>query len=78
MASLYKLVKDRHQIANVTGGVGALFFGTVAAFISATFVIKWLLKYVATNDFKPFAYYRIYLGIFLLLLVFLGIISNSI
>lgn len=78
LASVYKLFKARHDLGSIPGGAGALLFGTIAAFISAQFVVKWLLKYVSKNDFKPFAYYRIYLGGFLLLLVFLGIISNSI
>jgi undecaprenyl-diphosphatase len=36
--------------------------GFVAAFISALWVVRWLLKFVSHNDFKPFAYYRIIFG----------------
>jgi undecaprenyl-diphosphatase len=78
LASAYKLFKARHAIGTVPGGAAALLFGTIAAFASASFVIKWLLKYVANHDLKQFAYYRIYFGVFLLLLVILGLLSNSI
>jgi undecaprenyl-diphosphatase len=37
--------------------------GLVAAFVSAFVVIRWLVRYVATHDFKPFAWYRIAFGL---------------
>jgi undecaprenyl-diphosphatase len=37
--------------------------GLVAAFVSAFIVIRWLIRYVATHDFKPFAWYRIAFGL---------------
>lgn len=66
LAGLYKLAKDRDQIAYVSGGGVALLAGTIAAFITALLVISWLLKYVSNHNFKPFAYYRIMLGIVIL------------
>ncbi len=77
LASLYKLLKNRNQIAQLPGGGVALIMGTLAAFVSATIVIKWLLKYVAHNDFRAFGYYRLYLGILLLILVALRVVSNT-
>ena len=41
--------------------------GLAAAFVSAFIVIRWLIRYVATHDFKPFAWYRILFGIVVLL-----------
>lgn len=67
LASGYKLVKNGDQIANISGGAPALIVGTVVSFISALAVVNWLLKYVSRNDFKPFAYYRIILGIIILI-----------
>ncbi len=69
LAGLYKLVKEGDKIDQVTGGSTALIVGTITAFISALLVIKWLLHYVARNNFKPFAYYRIVLGIAILLVL---------
>ena len=48
--------------------------GVVASFITS-FVIGWLLKYVAKHDFKIFAYYRIILG--LLILISLLVLDRS-
>ena len=62
LASLYKLVKERHTLGSLPGGAFALLFGTFAAFVSALLVVGWLLKYISRNDFKPFAYYRILFG----------------
>ncbi|MHB9154606.1 MAG: undecaprenyl-diphosphate phosphatase [Endomicrobiales bacterium] len=36
--------------------------GFIAAFISALWVVRWLIRFVSHNDFKPFAYYRIIFG----------------
>lgn len=69
LASVYKLIKGRDELSALPGGIPALVCGIIAAFISALFVVSWLLKYVSTHDFKPFAYYRILFGIFLLILL---------
>lgn len=74
LASTYKLVKGRDQLSSLPGGATALLFGVVAAFFSALIVVSWLLKYVSTHDFKPFAYYRIVFGAFLLVLLAVNIL----
>ena len=40
--------------------------GTVFAFFSALACVHWLIRYVATHDFVPFAWYRIAFGIVVL------------
>ena len=40
--------------------------GFITAFISALVVIKFLLRYVATHDFRAFAWYRIVFGVIVL------------
>lgn len=42
--------------------------GMVFSFISALIVIKWLIRYIKTNDFTLFGYYRILLSIIYYLL----------
>lgn len=69
LASGYKLVKDGDKISQVSGGSPALIIGTIAAFVSALIVVKWLLHFVARNNFKPFAYYRIGFGVLILLVL---------
>jgi undecaprenyl-diphosphatase len=46
--------------------------GGATAFISAFIVIRWLVRYVATHDFKPFAWYRIAFGLLVLATAGLG------
>ena len=45
-----------------------LLLGTVVSGIVAWFAIRWLLRYVANNSFVPFGYYRIGIGILVLVL----------
>ena len=40
--------------------------GLAASFASAFVVIRWLVRYVATHDFRPFAWYRIVFGLVVL------------
>lgn len=69
LAGGYQLYSGRDNLDSVAGGGPALLAGTVAAFVAALFSIRWLLSYVAQRDFKPFAYYRIILGIIILLTI---------
>lgn len=64
-ASALKLLDGRSTLSSITGGTPALVVGVISAFITALLVINWLLKYVTTNSFKPFAYYRITVGLIL-------------
>jgi len=41
--------------------------GFVAAFASAFLCVRWLLRYIATHDFTPFAWYRIAFGALVIL-----------
>ena len=64
-ASLLKIVKFG---LNFTGTeLIVLAVGMVSAFIVSIIAIKFLLKYIKNNDFKVFGYYRIVLGIIVLL-----------
>jgi undecaprenyl-diphosphatase len=47
--------------------------GLAVSFVSAFVVIRWLIRYVATHDFRPFAWYRIAFGIFVLAAVQLAL-----
>jgi undecaprenyl-diphosphatase len=67
-ATLYSLVKNLDTL-QARGNLVALAIGTLAAFITAAFAIRWMLGYVAHHDFRVFAVYRIVAGL-LILLVF--------
>ncbi len=68
-ASLIKLLKYIKDVGfNFTGlELGVLGIGTLTAFIVSLFVIRFFIKYIRKHDFKVFGYYRIVLGIIVLL-----------
>jgi undecaprenyl-diphosphatase len=63
-ATLYSLWKD----AALLHGASLPMFGVgfVAAFVSAFACVRWLIRYVSRHDFRPFAWYRIAFGVFIL------------
>jgi len=69
-AGLYDLWKHRTLLSRDDVGVFAV--GSVAAFLSAFIVVRWLIRYVATHDFKPFAWYRIAFGAVVLATAYFG------
>ena len=48
--------------------------GTAFAFVSALACVHWLIRYVATHDFVPFAWYRIAFGIVVLVTAWTGLV----
>jgi len=64
-ASLFSLLKAAGHIH--ADEAVALVIGLVTAFASALIVIRAFLAFVQTHDFRPFAYYRIVVGVLLLL-----------
>jgi undecaprenyl-diphosphatase len=49
--------------------------GLLTAFVSALACVHWLLWFVATHDFVPFAWYRIAFGTVVLVTALLGVID---
>lgn len=64
-ASALKLLKS--GLAFSPAEWGLLFLGSVIAFFVSVVAIKFLMAYIQRHDFKLFGYYRIVLGILLLL-----------
>ena len=69
-AGAYDLWKNRALFAARDLPMFAV--GLAAAFVSAFIVIRWLIGYVATHDFRPFAWYRIVFGAVVLLTAYFG------
>lgn len=65
----YQLARGGEGFDTVAGGLPAIAVGTFAAFVTALLIIRWLLRYISTHDFKLFAYYRIIFGIIILLAI---------
>jgi undecaprenyl-diphosphatase len=72
-AGLYDSWKNRHLFAVQDAGMWAV--GLIVSFISAFLVIRWLIRYVATHDFRWFAWYRIAFGIIVLLTAATGVVN---
>jgi len=60
-ATVYDLWKKHDAL--VAGDVTWLAVATVVSFVVAWASIRWLLRFVATHDLTPFAWYRIVLGL---------------
>jgi undecaprenyl-diphosphatase len=64
-ATAYELHKNWQGLPVEWFGLFGL--GFVAAFVSAFLCVRWLLRFVASNDFTAFAWYRIVFGLVILL-----------
>lgn len=64
-ASLLKLVKFGFHFTGLE--IGILVVGMISAFIVSVIVIRFLMGYIKKHDFKVFGWYRIVLGIIVLL-----------
>lgn len=59
-AFLYELYRSRYVLTNELGA--AVIIGFAAAFVTAFFVVRYLLDFVSRNGFAVFAYWRIFAG----------------
>ena len=74
-AGAYDLWKHRALLS--VGDAGMWAVGLVTSFISAFVVIRWLIRYVATHDFRWFAWYRIAFGLVVLATAYFGWVNWS-
>ncbi len=72
-ASLLKIVKFGFSFSGQE--ILILLVGMVVAFVVSIVVIKFLMSYIKKHDFKVFGWYRIALGILVLILGFAGVIG---
>ncbi|CAL9375335.1 undecaprenyl-diphosphate phosphatase [Streptomyces sp. enrichment culture] len=54
---------------------GPTLFATVIAFVTGYAVIAWFMKFISTKSFMPFVWYRIVLGVVIIVLVAVGALS---
>lgn len=69
-AGVYSLYKERHILS--TADLPMFAVGLVVSFISAWFCVRWLLRYIGSHSFVPFAWYRIAFGIVVLVTAWTG------
>ena len=63
-ATFYQLWNERALLS--AADIPMFSVGFVAAFISAFLCVRWLLRYIGSHDFTPFAWYRIVFGLIVL------------
>jgi undecaprenyl-diphosphatase len=73
VASAYSLYKERHLLS--MDDLGLWVVGMLTAFVSAFACVRWLLRYVATHTFVPFAWYRIAFGLLVLATAWSGLVD---
>ncbi len=69
-ATLYDLLKHRHELLGpALGGPGPLIVGLLTSAVVAGLAIRALLTYLTSRNLVPFGWYRIVLGVLLLVIL---------
>jgi undecaprenyl-diphosphatase len=63
-ATIYQLWKERALLS--ADDLGMWTVGFAAAFVSAFLCVRWLLRFISSHDFTPFAWYRLAFGVVVL------------
>jgi len=74
-ATVYSLYKARDKLS--VDDLGVYGISSVFAFVAALIAVRWLLRFIATHDFRAFAWYRIVFGGVIVLTAFLGWVDWS-
>ena len=72
-AGVYSLWKERALLSAADLPLFAV--GFIVSFLAAWACVRWLLRYIATHDFTPFAWYRIAFGVIVLLTAWSGLVA---
>lgn len=72
-AGAYSLIKERHLLS--VADIPLFATGLLFSFISAWICVRWLLRYISSHSFVPFAWYRIAFGIVVLLTAWSGLVT---
>ena len=72
-AGAYDLFKNRALLD--AGDIGVFAVGMAVSFAAAFLCVRWLLRYIASHDFTPFAWYRIAFGLVVLATDYSGVVN---
>ena len=72
-AAVYSLYKERALLS--AADLPLFLVGLVFSFISAWICVRWLLRYISSHSFVPFAWYRIAFGIVVLATAWSGLVT---
>jgi len=74
-AGVYSLYKERALLS--LADVPLFAVGLFTSFVSAWLCVRWLLRYISTHSFVPFAWYRIAFGVVVLLTAWTDLVTWS-
>ncbi|MDU7589051.1 MULTISPECIES: undecaprenyl-diphosphate phosphatase [Diaphorobacter] len=72
-AGVYSLYKERALLS--AADIPLFAVGLVFSFISAWLCVRWLLRYISSHSFVPFAWYRIAFGLVVLATAWSGLVT---
>ena len=72
-AGAYSLYKERALLS--AADIPLFAVGLVFSFLSAWLCVRWLLRYISSHSFVPFAYYRIAFGLIVLATAWSGLVT---
>lgn len=72
-AGAYSLYKERALLS--LADLPMFTVGLVFSFLSAWLCVRWLLRYISTHNFVPFAWYRIAFGVVVLVTAYSGLVT---
>jgi undecaprenyl-diphosphatase len=71
-AGAYSLYKERDLLSMADAPMFAV--GLLFSFLSAWLCVRWLLRYISSHNFVPFAWYRIVFGLVVLATAWSGLV----
>ncbi len=74
-AGVYSLIKEREHLSMADLPMFAV--GLLFSFLSAWLCVRWLLRYISSHTFVPFAWYRIAFGLIVLFTSWTGLVPWS-
>jgi len=74
-AGAYSLYKERALLSLADAPTFAV--GLAFSFVSAWVCVRWLLRYIASHSFVPFAWYRIVFGVAVWITAYTGLVTWS-
>jgi undecaprenyl-diphosphatase len=72
-AGVYSLYKERALLS--AADLPLFLVGLAVSFVSAWLCVRWLLRYISTHSFTPFAWYRIAFGMVVLATAWFGLVN---
>ena len=74
--SLYKMYKANPEVLTHNGNMGTLLLGCAIAFVVALLAVKFFITYLQKHGFRLFGWYRIIVGLALIILFYTGVIGK--